>query len=144
MKITILKHQAENPKKLMNGDIYDSTLINHDGVKWDGVVNVDPTVTHDYHGEIEAGEYIARKKIRTSGMVVWELETKDGSKEIPATKPNKRHGGKKQMVAVQIHCGGRSWDGSKGCITIHPDFWQKIKLGWSDVIEVEIVENKNE
>ena len=144
MKITILKHKSKNPRKLKNGDVYDSTLINWDGVEWDGVVNVDPTVSHDYQGEIIAGNYIARKRIRTSGAIVWELETEEGKKEIPTTKPNKRHKGKSIMIAVQIHTGGRAWDGSHGCITIHPDAWYKIRKGWDDVIEVEIKETKTE
>ncbi len=142
MKIRIIKRAAKKPLKLENGDVYDGVLINIDGVTWDGVVNTTPSVFHDYDGEIEDGRYIAKKKIRANGMIVWELETIDGKKEIPATKANKRHGGKKIMKAVQIHVGGRLWDGSRGCITIHPDVWQKIRAKWPETLEVDIVSKK--
>jgi len=142
-KIKIIKRAAKNPRVLKNNDAYDGVLINWDGTVYDGVVNTDPTNTYEYRGEIVSGEYIAKKKIRASGMVVWELETLEGSKIIPATQQNKKHGGKKQMVAVQIHVGGRTWDGSHGCITVHPDFWFRIRAGWDDVMKVEITEEKN-
>ncbi len=147
-RLLVEKHGLEKDKviTLANGDRYDSkvTLFNEDYYNKAicyARANVDPTNSYNYKGEIEAGDYVAKMKVRKNGMTVWELETLDGKKEIPATKPNPLHGGKKVMVAVQIHSGGKAWDGSHGCITIHPADWYRLKETMDETVLVTVVDN---
>jgi len=127
-RIFILKHACSNPLVLENGDKYDSILELYDGNKvvyMSHRVNVDPT--NGYRGgEISAGVYWGLKRKRDNGMTVIHLYADETLKndKLPSVKPNPNHNGAYVIQAVQIHVGGTKWDGSHGCITIHPIDWK--------------------
>lgn len=142
--IRITKKGHDNPIVLANGDAYDGLLevLNDKGkIQATFHTNTDPTNTYN-GGEIAAGEYIYKKHVRTDGRIVYNLYTKDGSNILPSVKPNKNHKGKKIIQAVQIHCGGRMWDGSHGCITIPPTEWWAFRQSIEDEGVVIVIEKK--
>lgn len=127
-RIFILKHGCSTPVRLANGDVYDSILELYENNKLLYVsyrVNVDPT--NGYRGgEISAGVYFGLKRKRDNGMTVIHLYEDATMKndKLPSVKPNPNHDGAYVIQAVQIHVGGTKWDGSHGCITIHPADWK--------------------
>lgn len=144
--IRIIKKGHDKPVVLPNGDAYDGLLevLDEDGgVKASFHANTDPTA--GYHGgEVAPGEYIYRKRVRVDGRIVYDILTKDGINILPSTKPNPNHAGKKIIQAVQIHCGGRTWDGSRGCLTIPPDEWWAFRQSITDEGIVKILDNERQ
>lgn len=145
MKIKITKKGAKKPITLVNGDKYDGlfeVFDENEKLILTTNCNTDPTTGYA-GGEIAPGEYIYRKRVRVNGTIVYDILTKDGSNILPSIKPNPNHGGAKIIQAVQIHCGGRTWDGSHGCITIPPENWASIKQVLGNSGTVQIIEKKN-
>lgn len=149
-RIFILKHGCNNPIILENGDKYDSVLEIYDNNKLIYVsyrVNVDPT--NGYRGgEVAEGTYWGLKRKRDNGMTVIHLYTDPTMKNdrLPSVKPNPNHNNAYVIQAVQIHTGGLKWDGSHGCITIHPSdfkFFERVIENDREFI-VEIKEAKKE
>jgi len=145
MKVKITKQGAKKPIILANGDKYDGLFEVFDDnghLVLTTNCNTNPTVGYA-GGEVASGEYIYKKRARANGMIVFDILTKDGSNILPSIKPNPNHGGAKIIQAVQIHCGGKTWDGSHGCITIPPESWASVKQALGDSGIVQIIEKKN-
>lgn len=143
MKILVEKKKHPNPIVLKNGDAYDglASVYDDNGKLLDTFhINTDATNTYN-GGEVASGEYIYRKYVKPNGRIVYNIYTKQGNNILPSTRPNPNHGGKKIIQAVQIHCGGRDWDGSHGCLTIHPLEWQRFIQVVGEKGVVKIVEN---
>lgn len=142
--IIVKKRAHPQPIRLPNGDAYDGLLEVLDeagNAKASFHVNTDPTNNYN-GGEVAPGEYIYRKRVRVDGRIVYDVLTKDGGNILPSTKPNPNHGGKKIIQAVQIHCGGRSWDGSRGCLTLPPDEWWAFRQVIADEGVVKILDTE--
>lgn len=148
MKVVITKKASKKPLVLQNGDKYDGLFEIFDDNNnkiFECNCNTDPTANYK-GGEIACGEYIYKKRIRANGKVVFDILDKETKSNIlPSEKENPNHRNKKIIQYVQIHCGGISWDGSYGCITIHPNDWQMVKnlLKENGVVVIKKIE-KNE
>jgi RHS repeat-associated protein len=54
------------------------------------------------------------------------IRLRDGA-PIPTIGPNSAQTNQSQATGINIHCGwSRTWRGSAGCITIHPDYCQQV------------------
>lgn len=125
MRIVVKKKKHPAPIVLANGDAYDgiATVYDNNGkTLGEFHINTDPTNTYK-GGELASGEYIYKKHIRPNGRIVYNIYTKKGESVLPSVKPNPNHKGKPIITGVQIHCGGKDWDGSHGCLTIPPIEW---------------------
>jgi len=138
--IKIIRGGKSAPMLLSNGDKYDSVLSVYDGVGKEicncQYVNTDFTV--EYKGGIlpeGIWKGIVGKWKKTKAIYLYNskfdyciksLDSLEDKKfvTLPSLISNPNHNKQKIITCVMIHCGGITWDGSHGCITILPVNYQ--------------------
>ena len=126
-RIVVGSHKAEKPISLPSGDSYDSqaTLIENGELLMTFLMNVDSgAIRKDGKIEIKNGVYQVRCEMHKRLGKVLRV-TQNGSGILPTIQPNQRHKGKKIAEGILIHRGGRNSDNSAGCLTIHPDDYDR-------------------
>lgn len=134
-----LRFGSKFPRTAENGDRYDSTLGIYDE---HGLVREFEWVNTDYSGRFKyiggilkegvydfvagifKGKYLALKLCRNWSGQKWTELSRSQCTFDSITK-NRNHGGSKIITDVWIHRGGLMTDGSMGCITLHPEIWDK-------------------
>ena len=64
--------------------------------------------------------------------------------QVPTRNPDYTNGGAMYATAVEVHCGfSAHWQGSRACITVHPDHWaefiSQFELGDTGTITIQEV-----
>lgn len=59
----------------------------------------------------------------------------NGGKEVPSKTPNPAHGGQMILTELFVHRGAidsvnKKWRGSRGCLTVAPDEWDRFIKNW--------------
>ena len=161
--IKVYRGGSKSPKKLPNGDLYDSALevLDQKGnaLFRSELVNTDPT-TGFKGGILSAGNYyfiIGMHKGKYAAPILFKLvddkrferikqknDLTIGERTFPSKIPNPVQKDKKIMTCVNIHKGGNSSDFSNGCITIYKEEWKSFishfeigEKGKVEVIEVK-------
>jgi hypothetical protein len=138
--LCIQRGKSSNPVILPNGDKYDSRLDMIDNgkiISSSEKINTDPSITHPggilapdlYYGIYHEmfgypGVVFFKKDVDYSKIKTWTDLTVE-QRTFESTIPNPNHGNHPIITLVDFHIGSRSWDGSDGCPTYHPDDVQK-------------------
>lgn len=139
----IRRGNATQPARLPNGDIYDSTIDLYDRagthIYHCPLVNTDHT--RSYRGGILApGNYSGITGPHRGKFALWIFigrarrwqDVTEKQRTLPSMVANPNQQGRHEMKYINIHPGGRSWDWSHGCITIHPDHWPALIANWPE------------
>lgn len=163
--IIIISHQLTQGLqkiKLENGDEYDSEIRIYDytgQMLYRGVCNVDSSKKYpDRKIEIINIDYLAicfYRKIDQKALLIycaddkidknikhyWQVPSK--CKRLPTKEPNPIHNNENWAENILIHSGGLTWDGSAGCITIHPKDYKKFMSCFIENEKVKVMKRKD-
>jgi len=162
--VKVYRGGSETPITLKNGDKYDSRIEVYDErgaiIFRCDKVNTDPTVNHkggiiapmvgnficDYHtgiGKIKPYKALIIFNICSEKRflsVLTKDDLTDGERTFKSTIPNPTHDGRYEISYVNVHRGGYNEDVSRGCITIHPEFYSAFisvfKMGEKGLLEI--------
>jgi len=101
--------------------------------------NVDSSNRLPYKVELQTGEYMGicgiyhdkkaiylYEKVFDDVMQKWYCIFDYPAARIhKCIQENPNHSNLKVITDLLIHCGGFNWDGSHGCLTLHPEQWSK-------------------